>query len=281
VSGVGDGQNGFPKLPIVVVDPPPQQPSRTQREKYGGLFYLGIAGLAILCLLIAWFGFRVWQLRDVWSEIYALHDAKRSEAERIRSAEKLTHDPRVTDHQLMEICLRRDLPDQARYLLAEAVSTDAVARDPRAYALAVALSRDWPDWLRLVLSRRLAYGATRGYAIPEVALEELAKSADPMIRIWADYSLAAMPGLKSNAAVKLGEAARARDENGTLAAMLLAAKNAPPEERESRLDEATVWLRHHHPEVAKFWRDQVGDLQSHDARIAVKAMQERSSDTER
>ena len=43
-----------------------------------------------------------------------------------------------------------------------------MARDPRAYALTVALSQDWPDWLRLVLSRRLAYGATRGYAIPEV-----------------------------------------------------------------------------------------------------------------
>jgi hypothetical protein len=254
VSGLGDGRNGFPKLPIVVIDPP-QQPSRTQREKYGGLLYLGIAGLAILCLLIAWFGFRVWQLRDVWSEIYALHDAKRSDAERIRSAEKLGRDPRVTDHQLMEICLRRDLPDKARYVLAEAVSTQAVARDPRAYALAVALSPDWPDWLRLVLSRRLAYGATRGYAIPEVALEELAKSADPMIRIWANYSLAVMPGLKTNAVAKLEEAARASDENGRLAAMLLAAKNAPPEEREQHLDGATRWLRHHHPQIAKFWRD--------------------------
>jgi hypothetical protein len=254
VSGVGGGQNGFPKLPIIVVDPPPQ-PSRTQREKYGGLLYLGIAGLAVLCILIAWFGYRVWQLRDVWSEIYALHDAKRSEPERVRSAEKLSRDPRVTDRQLMEICLHRDLPDQARYLLAEAVSTEAVARDPRGYALAVALSPDWPDWLRLVLSRRLAYGATRGYAIPEVALEELAKSADPMIRTWANYSLAVMPGLKTNAAGKLEEAARISDANGQLASMLRAAMNAPPDERERRLDEATLWLRHHHPQVAKFWRD--------------------------
>ena len=82
----------------------------------------------------------------------------------------------MTDRQLMEICLRRDLPDLARYLLAEAVSTEAVARDPRAFALTVARSPDWPDWLRLVLSRRLAYGATRGYAIPEVALDELANT---------------------------------------------------------------------------------------------------------
>ena len=168
---------------------------------------------------------------------------------------KLSHDPRVTDRQLMEICLRRDLPDQARYVLAEAVSTEAVASDPRAFALTVALSQDWPDWLRLVLSRRLAYGATRGYAIPEVALDELAKHSDPMIRLWADYSLAVMPGAKSDAAAKLEEAARADDENGKLAAMLLAAKNAPADERERRLDEATLWLRHHHPEALKFWRE--------------------------
>ena len=58
------------------------------------------------------------------------------------------------------------MPDQARYVLAEAVSTEAVASDPRAYSLAVALSPDWPDWLRLLLARRLAYGAARGYAHP-------------------------------------------------------------------------------------------------------------------
>jgi hypothetical protein len=256
VSGVGDRQNGFPKLPIIVIDsPPPPPPPRTTRDKYGGLLYLGIAGLAVMAVLIAWFAYSVWQLRDVWTEVYALHDARRPDAQRIESAKKLSRDPRVTDRQLMEICLHRDLPDQARYVLAEAVSTDAVARDPRAYALAVALSADWPDWLRLVLSRRLAYGATRGYSVPEVAIDELAKSSDPMIRLWADYSLAVMPGLKTDGAAKLEEAARAKDENGELAAMLLAARNAPPDERERRLDEATLWLRHHHPQAAKIWQE--------------------------
>ena len=136
------------------------------RDKYGGLLYLGVAGLVVLGVMIGWFGYNVWQLRDVWAEVYALHDSKRSDAERIQSALKLSRDPRVTDRQLMEICLHRDLPEQARYLLAEAVSTEAVASDPRGYALAAALSPDWPDWLRLVLSRRLAYGASRGYADP-------------------------------------------------------------------------------------------------------------------
>jgi hypothetical protein len=87
-----------------------------------------------------------------------------------------------------------------------------------------------------------------------VALDELEKSSDPMIRLWAEYSLAVMPGLKTNAAAKLEEAARAKDENGKLAAMLLAASNAPPDDRERRLDEASLWLRHHHPQAAKFWR---------------------------
>jgi hypothetical protein len=154
----------------------------------------------------------------------------------------------------MEICLRRDLPDRARYILAEAVSTEAVARDPRDYALTVALSEDWPDWLRLVLARRLAYGATRGYAIPEVALEELSKSSDPMIRLWADFSLAMLPGLETDAAAKLAEAARAGDDNGKLAAMLLAAKDAPAQDRERLLDQASRWLRSHHPQAARMWQ---------------------------
>ena len=86
--------------------PPPPPPPRTERDKYGGLFYLGIGGLALLVVMIAWFGYSVWQLRDVWAEVYALHDPKRSDAERIESAVKLSRDPRVTDRQLMEICLR-------------------------------------------------------------------------------------------------------------------------------------------------------------------------------
>jgi hypothetical protein len=252
VSSFGDGQNGFPKLPIIVLDSK-QQPPRTARDKYGGLLYLGIAGLAVLALLIGWFGYSVWRLKDVWTQVYVLHDSSRSDAERIQSALWLSRDPRVSDRQLMEICLHRDLPNKARYLLAEAVSTEAVASDPRAYALAVALSQDWPDWLRLVLARRLAYGATRGYMVPEMALDELAKHSDPMIRLWANYSLAVMPGLKTNAAATLAEAAQAPDDNGKLAAMLLAAKEARAEDREHRLDLATVWLRNHHPQAAKIW----------------------------
>lgn len=258
MSGLGDGQNGFPKLPIIVMDQPAPPPRLTAREKYGGMLYLGIGGLVVLAGMIAWFGYNVWRMRDVWAEVYALHDSKRSDDERIASAFRLSRDPRMGDHQLMEISLRRDLPDLARYLLAEAVSTDAVARDPRGYSLAVALSPDWPDWLRLVLARRLAYGATRGYAIPEMALDELAKHSDPMIRLWADYSLAVMPGAKAEAAARLEEAARIHDANGELAAKLLAVRAAPSEERERLLDDVTRWIRHQHPQAAKIWEKEVG-----------------------
>ena len=255
MSGFGDGQRGFPKLPIIVIDPQPaSQPPRTERDKYGGLLYLGIGGLVVMTAMIAWFAYSVWGLRDVWAQVYAIHDAKRSDAERVESAVRLSHDPRVTDDQLMTICLDRSVPDKARYVLAEAVSTEVAARDPRAYSLAVALSPDWPDWLRLLLARRLAYGASRGYGIAQVALEELSKHSDPMIRLWALYSEAVLPDSKSDAAAKLEAAARGDDENGRLAAMLLAAKNAPPQEREGRPDEATLWLRHHHPQAKKIWR---------------------------
>ena len=40
----------FPDLPILN----PGLPARSQREKYGSLFFLGIAGLLLLIALIAW-----------------------------------------------------------------------------------------------------------------------------------------------------------------------------------------------------------------------------------
>src|SRR5262249_36981592 len=148
----------FPDLPILNpggrVTPAP----RGQREKYGALFYLGIAGLLLLLVLIGWFAYGVWSHRDLWAEVYVLHNRGRTESDRIEAAYRLSRNPRLADAQKMEISLRRDLPDLARYLLAEAVSTEAVARDPRAYAMAVARSPGWPDWLRLLLARRLTYG---------------------------------------------------------------------------------------------------------------------------
>ena len=51
LSVFGESPNGFPKLPILspAEIPPPSAAVYSQREKYGGLFYLGIAGLVLLC----------------------------------------------------------------------------------------------------------------------------------------------------------------------------------------------------------------------------------------
>ena len=71
----------FPVLPIVT--PGEAKPRLTVRDKYGGLFYLGVIGLAILVALVAWFAWGAWSLRAVWSNVYVLHDRNRPEAERV------------------------------------------------------------------------------------------------------------------------------------------------------------------------------------------------------
>jgi hypothetical protein len=258
LSVFGASGNGFPKLPILSPNeiPPPGQrgeSARSQLEKFGGLFYLGIAGLVVLALLVGWFGLRLWNLRDVWTDVYVLHDAAHSDVDRVRAAFRLAGDPRVNDAQRMEMCLRRDVPDLARYLLAESISTDAVARDPRSFALTVARSPGWPDWLRLLLARQLVYGAARGYAIPHEALTELAGHSDPMIELWANCALNLLPDAPPEAARNIEQASIAQDSVTELAALLRAASTAPIPEREARLNDASIWLRLHHPQAKKIW----------------------------
>ena len=233
-------------------------PARSQREKYGGLFYLGIAGIVFLIALVAWFGHGLWSNRDIWADVYTLNDAKRPESERLDAALRLARNPRLDDGPRMEMALQRGLPEPARYLLAESVSIEPVAHDPRGYTLAVARSEGWPDWLRLLLARRLAYGAGRGYAIPREALEELKRHPDPMIDLWATYSLAVLPRTGPDPALtaELEQAARAQGPAAELAGRLLDALRITDDEpqREHRLDEATGWLRRHHPQAAEIWR---------------------------
>jgi hypothetical protein len=251
LSVLGDRPNGFPKLPILNQA---ELPALSQREKYGGLFYLGIGGLLVLIALVGWFSYSVWAIRDVFADVYLLHDSTRPEAERVQAAFRLTQNGRLNDTQLMQMGLERDLPDLARYLLAESVSTDAVALDPWSYAFTVARSPDWPDWLRLLLSRRLAYGAGRGYAIPRDPLEELARRTDPMVSLWAISALAELPVADPRWVAELEKAAKEQAEWGELAASLLVAARSPESEREGRLDAATRWMHHHHPQAAKIWQ---------------------------
>jgi hypothetical protein len=266
----------FPELPIInagEVPAPPTVPAqaRGQREKYGALFYLGIAGLVLLVALIAWFGHGLWTDRDIWADVYALNDIKRPESDRLDAALRLSRNPRLDDAARMEMSMRKDLPALARYLLAESVSTDLLAHDPRSYALTVARSEAWPDWLRLLLARRLAYGAGRGYDIPREALDELKRHSDPLIGLWAQYALDVRPGITIDPAMttELEQSARASGPTGELAAGLLDAMRAAGDDRELRLDEATAWLRHHHPQAAEIWRG----WEIHDQHVARKSVE--------
>ena len=99
----------FPSLPIITLDPKP----RSESAKYGGLFYLGIAGLVVLLALVSWFAFGVWSMRAVWANVYVLHDQSRPEGAACRRAYILSRDARVNQRQLWEMCLRKPLPEMA------------------------------------------------------------------------------------------------------------------------------------------------------------------------
>ncbi len=270
-AGGGGERPRFPELPILnpndvpapargtgasslsAAPAAPAPRARGQGEKYGALFYLGIAGLALMIALVGWFALGVWSNREIWADVYALNDASRPESERLDAALRLSRNRRLDDANRIAMAMSRDLPGLARYLLAESVSTEPVARDPRGFALTAARSEGWPDWLRLLLSRRLAYGAGRGYDIPREALDELRRHPDPMIGLWATYALALQPSGEASAALE--RSAASPGANGELAGQLLEALRSRDEaDRERRLDGVTEWLRRHHPQAAELWR---------------------------
>ena len=262
IRGQSTGESGgrrLPSLPILnpneVPAPAAAPPARGQREKYGSLFYLGVGGLVVLVGLIGWFAHGLWANRDIWSDVYTLSDPRRDDPERVEAALRLAGNPRFDDPARLGLALRKDLPSMARYLLAESISTDLVAHDPRAYAFTVARSEGWPDWLRLLLARRLAYGAGHHYAIPRPALEELRRHPDPMIALWSTYAMTVLPrgGPDPALAAALEESTHRPAPFGELATMLDAAKRAKGKARDRQLDEATNWLRRHHPLAAEVW----------------------------
>lgn len=239
----------LPSLPIVTIDPADR---KSEAEKYGSFRLLAIGGLALLVALIAWFGWSAWSLRAVWRDVYILHDPSRPEFERLDAADRLSHNPDVNQRQRYDISLRRDLPDLARYLVAESLTAEAMTGDPRAYALAVARSEGWPDWLRLLHLRPLAYGAGEGEAITQEALRELAGRDDPILRLWALYTLAESSRYNADARRSLEDARSGPD--GELATLLLDALDAEDDaHRVAALDAATLWLRDHHPGARAVW----------------------------
>lgn len=240
-----------PPSDLPILNPGP--PRKSAAEKYGGLYYLGLAGLAVLVVLVGWFAYGVWSLRGVFGAIYALNDPRRPGPERIETAFRLGRDPRVTQRQLYDGALSRVPPALARYLLAEALTAEVIRDDPRAYALAVARSEGWPDWLRLLLLRPLAYGAGQGDAIPAEPIDELRRHPDPFVRAWAAYTRAAMVGGDAAAARELVRAAEGDEPERELAAILRSALGMRDDRQAATLDRATRWLRRHYPPAARLW----------------------------
>jgi hypothetical protein len=242
----------FPDLPII--SPDAAQTSRSTRDKYGGLYFLGLSGLLIVVALVTWFAWGAWTHRAIWRNVYVLHDASRLEAERVVAAYALARDGRVNQRQYWDVSLRRSLPPLARYVLAEALTGEAVAGDPRGYALAVARSEGWPVWLRLLLARPLAYAAAQGMPLPADAMRELRdRHHDPAIDLWAEFALAASTPADGPATAALERAAATDGPNRPFAEKLLAALRSQGVERTQRLDDATLWLRSHHPAAVAVW----------------------------
>lgn len=213
---------------------------------------LALAGLMVVVALIAWFVHGLWQLRDVGADIYILHDRHRTDAERIEAAYRLSRDPQLPAQQAWEISLRKPLPNLARYLMAESLRESIVADDPKAYAEAVAYSRGWPEWLRVLLVRPMAYAAAKDILVPRPPIDELLGSSDPILVLWAQY-IAAANWQDPEAIRALHREAASESPRRELAAMLNAALTDPPEARAVRLDAATRRLRRHHPQCVQIW----------------------------
>ncbi|MHC5539501.1 hypothetical protein ACYOEI_14885 [Singulisphaera rosea] len=247
----GSPKPSFPTLPIVTPDPP----RLTTREKYGSLFYLGIAGLAVVVALVGWFGLGVWSLRTVWTNVYILHDESRPEAERIQAAFALSRDPSVNERQRWDICLRKPLPPLARYILAESLTAEAASADPSGYATTIAKSPDWPGWFRVLLARPMAYASTEGIAFPRASLELIAKNPDPFVSLWGKFLLANGRPEDSSSRQALESESKSGGATREFAGYLLRAleRGGHLADQTRILDEATDWLRNQDPEAEKVW----------------------------
>ena len=244
------GRPSFPDLPIVTPDPP----RLTLREKYGSLYYLGVGGLILTVVMVATFGYGIWATRELWSAFLILADPSRPESDRAVAAWVMTHHPAANDVQRMEFAFNKELPDRVRYIIAEGLTTDAIRSDPKGYALQVAKSEGWPNWLRLVMIRPMAYGVGEGYRIAWEPLDSLRKNGDQAVALWATYTRAAMGPGDPAAAADLDSAARRPGFYQPLAMLLDAALKADGPARTRKLDEATAWLRQFHPIIAPFWK---------------------------
>ncbi len=239
----------WPKLPIL---PAESIPRRTEAARYGALYYVGIAGLIFLVGWVGWFAYEAWELRDLWGQIYAVGDPNLDDGDRVQAASRLVTNPDASEATLGGLSLDRRLPPMARYLLAEGLTAETASADPRGYGLAVARSQGWPDWLRLLRLRPIAYAAASGGAVEPAALAELAKHEDQAIATWAVYALA--ESSPNQLAARDALRAAGADGSDELARLLLDAFEADRPAKPAALDRATRWLRTHHPGAVEVWK---------------------------
>jgi hypothetical protein len=233
-----------PLLPIVTPDPV----RKTNVEKYGGLYYLSIAGLTILLGMIIWFSASVWSMGTIWADVYAVTDSQRTELDRINAAWRLAHDPRTTDRQKWDLAMNRVVPPLGRYLLAESLSAEATSSDPRGYALAATKSEGWPSWLRCLVARPLAYAAASGRPLNRSSVIELAGHRERFTARWAEFALSQDDTAKAHEWL----AATSDADRTFLERLRLASTLTQPRLSES-LDETTIWLRESEPSAREVW----------------------------
>ena len=247
----------FPALPIITLDQPPPAPKLTQQQKYGGLFWLGIVGLFVVVALVGWFGWNLYAMRDVWTNVYALHETSKPESERIQAAFSLSRDVRVNAQQRWDIALRKPLPPLARYLIAESWTTDIPRSDTVTFAKTITYSEGWPEWLKLLGVRLMAVSAGEGQEFPVDVLNDLVKDKNPNIGLFVDYVRAVSQTPDPQAAERIRLAGKSDSPSAGLAQFLEKALDPNSIERSERLNQATEWLWSHDPEAMKItqgWR---------------------------
>ncbi len=267
----------FPKLPIIN-NPPQQQPTRsfpelpildpdpprmTLREKYGGLYYLGIGGLIVSVGLVGTFFLGLYQTRNLWAAVYVLNDPQAQQPARLEAAWFVSRSTDSNDRWRMDFALRKDLPALARYIIAEGLTPDSIQADPKGYALSAAKSEGWPDWLRLMIARPMAYAVGQGYRIAWEPLDELRGRSDKALSLWMTYTRAVMGPGDAPSIKRLKDSAAQPGMYQDLAALLVEAYHASGSNRILKLDEATGWLRTNHPpcvEVWEGWEERDGQL---------------------
>lgn len=225
------------------------------RERYGALYYLGVGGLFVLIGMLSLFGWGAWTLRSVWVHVYVLHDASQTEDDRVEAAYALGQDGRVNQRQLWDIAMRKPLPTLARYVVAESLTGEAATADPEGYGASVSKSEEWPVWLRLLLTRPMAYCAALNLPVARGSLAELKKNPDHAIALWATYALAAGSEGDPAESAALRREAKTEGLDRKLAELLVGALDTRDlAERLKELDKATRWLRLNHPVCAEVWK---------------------------